>query len=131
MIPKLNTPYNFNKVEETFILPSLTIPGHDLDANKALEYLMNNEPIPARYLSRAIHDSDMDGVLDTEARMYDILDLKLNKTQREFSLLAKYADTDVAHSAKRIRQEREEKNTESRNDETLSTERSKGDNFEE
>lgn len=121
MIPKLNTPYNFKKVEEQYILPSLTIPGHDIDAAVALEYLMNNEPIPARFLSRTVHDSDLDGVLDTEARMYDLLDLKLLKTQRELSLLEKYGDTKVAESAKQMRLERENKSSESRSDETVMT----------
>lgn len=125
MIPKLNTPYNFEKVAETFVLPSLTIPGHDIDANKALEYLMNDEPIPARFLSRTIHDSDLDGVLDTEARMYDYLDLKLKKTQREISLLEKYGDTKVAESAMKHRLERETKSNESRREETITTSEAK------
>jgi hypothetical protein len=86
-----------------------------------MEYLMNNEPIPARFLSRAVHDSDLDGVLDTEARMYDYLDLKLQKTERDLSLLSKYGDTRVAESAMKIRLERENNNTESGSDETVVT----------
>lgn len=121
MIPVLNTPYNFKKVSETFVLPSLTIPGHDIDANKALDYLMHDEPIPARFLSRAVHDEDLDGVLDTEARMYDYLDLKLQKTQREQSLLEKYGNTRVSESAMKMRAGREKKPTESRSEETVMT----------
>lgn len=119
MIPKIQTIYDFQKVGEINIMPSTTIPGHDIDASTALDYISNNEPIPARFLSRSLTDEDLDGVLDSEARMYDQLDLLHKRSEREQYLFEKYSNTEVAKSAERLRQEREQKEDKAKAEEDL------------
>lgn len=93
---KINTIYTCQKQGEKFVMPSRTIPGHDLSAREALEYLSNNEPIPARFLSqRTVLDKDGDGIIDAEVHMLDLLDTMQISEERKSYLSSKMYGTEV------------------------------------
>lgn len=88
---QIQTIHTCKKRGEQFIMKSRTIPGLDISTRDALQYLSNNEPIPANFIKKVV-DVNNDGIIDTEFRMLETLDELCIHEARKSYLLSKRAD---------------------------------------
>lgn len=101
----MQTKNNYSKIGETNLMPSKTIQGCAIDINEVMEYVLNDEPIPARFLAkRQVYDVDRDGILDNDVRMIDKLDEHFELTQQSYELLQKNNSKVIDEARKRIKE---------------------------
>lgn len=114
----MQTKNNYTKIGETNLMPSKTIQGCGIDINEVMEYVLNDEPIPARFITkRQIYDVDKDGILDNDVRMIDKLDEHFALTQQGYELLQKYNSKEFIEAKKRIKErDKQEKEKEKEKD---------------